>query len=166
MKAHEQNENLEEARPGPSTSVSVQKATGPRTSAGKERSKLNALRHGIFSKAAMLENESRSEFNSLLTGLREDLHPEGILEGALVEKLAFLLWRYRRFLQAEARVLEPVIFDMLPDKSILNDPSHLLRYEASIERNFDRTLNQLERLQRIRLGQPVLPKLEVHHSLS
>ena len=31
----------------------------------------------------------------------------------------------------------------------------LLRYEASLERAFDRTLNQLERLQRIRLGLPV-----------
>ena len=40
---------------------------------------------------------------------------------------------------------------------------HLLRYEASLERNLDPTLSQLERLQRLRLGQPVLPKLEVHH---
>jgi len=43
---------------------------------------------------------------------------------------------------------------------------HLLRYEGSLERNFDRTLSQLERLQRMRLGQPVLPKLEVQHSLA
>ncbi len=42
----------------------------------------------------------------------------------------------------------------------------LLRYETSLERSFDRTLSQLERLQRIRSGQPVLPKLEVRHSLS
>jgi hypothetical protein len=37
----------------------------------------------------------------------------------------------------------------------------LLRYEASLERSFDRTLAQLERLQRIRRGQPVPPRLEV-----
>jgi hypothetical protein len=36
-----------------------------------------------------------------------------------------------------------------------------LRYEASLERAFDRTLNQLERLQRLRLGQPVAPRLDV-----
>ncbi len=42
----------------------------------------------------------------------------------------------------------------------------LLRYEAVLDRSFDRTLNQLERMQRVRLGQPVLPKLEVRHSLS
>jgi hypothetical protein len=41
---------------------------------------------------------------------------------------------------------------------------YLLRYEASLERNFDRTLTQLERLQRMRLGQPVLLKLEVQHT--
>ncbi len=37
----------------------------------------------------------------------------------------------------------------------------LQRYEGSLERAFDRTLAQLERLQRLRLGQPVLPALKV-----
>lgn len=37
----------------------------------------------------------------------------------------------------------------------------LLRYEASLERAFDRTLAQRERLQRLRLGQAVLPCLDV-----
>jgi hypothetical protein len=38
----------------------------------------------------------------------------------------------------------------------------VLRYEASLERAFDRTLAQLERLQRMRLGQPVPPQLDVN----
>ena len=167
MTAHEQDENLDEA--GPGTSVSIHKATGPRTPAGKERSRRNALKHGIFSKVALLKNESRSEFDSLLAGLREDLQPEGTLEQALVEKLAISLWRFRRFLHAEADDVQAGIeldFNLPTHKSILNNPDRLLRYEASIERNFDRTLTQLERVQRLRLGQPVLPKLEVHHSLS
>lgn len=37
----------------------------------------------------------------------------------------------------------------------------LLRYETSLERSFERTLSQLERLQRIRRGQPVLPEAKV-----
>jgi hypothetical protein len=40
----------------------------------------------------------------------------------------------------------------------------LLRYESSLERAFDRTLNQLERLQRIRLGQPVPPTVNLNLS--
>lgn len=37
----------------------------------------------------------------------------------------------------------------------------LLRYEASLDRAFDRTLSRLERLQRIRKGQPLPPQLDV-----
>ena len=40
----------------------------------------------------------------------------------------------------------------------------LLRYEASLERAFDRTLNQLERMQRLRRGQPVAPRIDVNVS--
>jgi hypothetical protein len=51
----------------------------------------------------------------------------------------------------------------LPACEVLNSPEMdaLLRCQASIERSIDRTLSQLERLHRMRLGQPVLPKLDV-----
>ena len=47
---------------------------------------------------------------------------------------------------------------MVPAHDVLE---RLLRYEASLDRSFDRTLNQLERLQRIRLGQAVAPPVKV-----
>lgn len=81
--------------------VLASKAAGPRTKEGKERSKHNAIKHGIFSKIVLLKDESRSEFNAVLNGLRNDFRPEGVLEETLVEKLASLLWRYRRMLIAE-----------------------------------------------------------------
>lgn len=80
---------------------SARKSTGPRTAQGKERSKLNALKHGLLSKAVLLEGESRTEYHSLCAGLRNDLQPAGILETVLVENVAALLWRRRRLLQAE-----------------------------------------------------------------
>jgi hypothetical protein len=40
----------------------------------------------------------------------------------------------------------------------------LLRYESHLSREFDRTLSQLERLQRMRLGHPVLPPIDVRLS--
>ncbi len=84
----------------------VRKASGPRSLQGKLRSKHNALKHGIFSKIALLKGESRSEFNSVLNGLRNHLRPEGALEEILVEKLVFLLWRYRRVLIAEGAEIQ------------------------------------------------------------
>lgn len=40
----------------------------------------------------------------------------------------------------------------------------LLRYETHLSREFDRTLSQLGRLQRMRLGQPELPPINVRLS--
>ena len=40
----------------------------------------------------------------------------------------------------------------------------LLRYPIALERAFDRTLTQLERLQRIRKGQPLPPQVDVNIS--
>jgi hypothetical protein len=73
-------------------------ATGPRTMQGKERSKYNAIKHGIFSRVALLKDESKAEFDSLLDGLREYYKPKGTLEDVLVEKLATGLWRHRRLM--------------------------------------------------------------------
>ena len=68
----------------------------------------------------------------------------------------------RSSVQAARTQLE-IVSRNVPDGPGLD---RLLRYETSLDRSFDRTLSQLERLQRVRLGQPVLPKLEVHHSVS
>lgn len=50
-------------------------------------------------------------------------------------------------------------------KSAVVPPQHvmdrLLRYDANLDRSFDRTLSQLERLQRIRLGQSVPPPVKI-----
>jgi hypothetical protein len=49
----------------------------------------------------------------------------------------------------------------VPDSPSLD---RLLRYEASLERAFDRTLAQLERIQGLRQGQPVTPRIDVNVS--
>jgi hypothetical protein len=89
----------------------------------------------IFSKV-VLKTESQADYDSLVTSLRNACQPKGTLEEILVEKLAAILWRYRRVIVLELGL-------------------NAVRYEASLERAFDRTLAQLERLQEIRLGRPV-----------
>jgi hypothetical protein len=82
--------------------VASRRGTGPRTPIGKARSKYNAVKHGIFANVLLLSHEPRSQFETLLHGLQHDLKPEGMLQEMLVEKLATILWRYRRLLQAES----------------------------------------------------------------
>jgi hypothetical protein len=79
----------------------AKKSGGPSTKQGKEKSRRNAVKHGIFAKVVLLHDEPTAQFDNLLQGIRNDLQPEGTLEGVLVEKLATLMWRYRRMLIAE-----------------------------------------------------------------
>ena len=157
----------------------ARRATGPRTQSGKRKSRSNAVKHGIFAVGVLRGRESRAEYNALVDDLVESLQPVGKLEEILVEKLAITLWRYRRLLQAEAAEIavghpgDPLGELPVPPaerRGFMMTASlahwekvadRLLRYEGSLERAFDRTLVQLERLQRLRLGQPVPPPIKV-----
>lgn len=174
-----------------SSSSLARTATGPRTATGKDRSRHNALKHGIFSKMVLLKGEPQSDFDALLNGLRTDLRPEGMLESILVEKLASLIWRQRRLLMAEGAEIRKGteffhVIDLVDDfeakperaaekkklsaiaRNVPDGPQldRLLRYEASLERTFDRALSQLERLQRMRLGQSVPPSINLNVTTS
>jgi len=79
-----------------------QHSTGPRTEAGKERSRLNALQFGIYStirtRVAMIElGENPDEFDDVRDRLRTCYgYHEDPLIAAEVEELAWLLWRKQR----------------------------------------------------------------------
>jgi hypothetical protein len=157
--------------------------TIPKKPAGRQH---NAVSHGIYAEI-LLEGhafqESEAAYQRLLEGLRASSKPETTLEDVLVEELAFLFLRLTRLYKAEARIA-PRMFEVI-ERGLVEEEPHvstqcvwegevpivrkelspelLLRYEASLERSIDRTLTQLERLQRMRLGLAVLPpvKLEI-----
>jgi hypothetical protein len=148
------------------SSSSDGKSGGPKTPQGKERSKHNALKHGILSQVVLLDGEPRFDFDFMMNGLWNAFEPEGTLEEFLVNKIAALIWRYRRLIIAE-REQPGRPGDLLLGNNgrLRQQPLDLLiRYESSLERAFDRALNQLERLQRIRNGQPVPPTVKMHIS--
>ncbi|MBF8305242.1 MAG: hypothetical protein HW398_430 [Acidobacteria bacterium] len=81
------------------------RSTGPRTPAGKNVARWNALKHGLLAReivvAAGPGQENAAEFRFLLEQLRCDLRPVGALEEILVEKIAACYWRLRRLLHSE-----------------------------------------------------------------
>jgi hypothetical protein len=74
------------------------KRGGPRTTLGKERSRRNAVTHGIYAKVVLLKEENPTMLWALMKGFREAFQPVGVVEEALVEELATLKWRIRRLL--------------------------------------------------------------------
>lgn len=85
--------------------ANAQKSTGPKTAAGKARSRRNALKHGILSAETLItDGESKEDtatFEALREELKADLDPQGLLQEILVDRLVALIWRWRRVLRYE-----------------------------------------------------------------
>jgi hypothetical protein len=77
--------------------ANAQRSTGPRTPEGKQRSSLNALRHGILAKAAFnatIEGEERrADFDELVAGLAQEYQPRTMTEKMTVQQLAGCYWK-------------------------------------------------------------------------
>ena len=82
------------------------KSTGPKSTVGKATSAKNRLSHGVLSSHLILPNENREEYNALLAELQQELMPQGVMEMALVERIAISLWRQRRLVRAESSEIE------------------------------------------------------------
>src|SRR6266849_4781573 len=67
--------------------ANAQHSTGPKTDAGKQRSSLNALRHGLTGHTIVLPTEDLAAYERFTKRFFDDLKPIGILEEQLVQNL-------------------------------------------------------------------------------
>jgi hypothetical protein len=78
------------------------RSTGPRTPAGKQATKLNALRHGLRASEIVIPGqEDPVELENLHQEYHDDWLPVGRTETNLVSQLAIDEWRLRRVQRAE-----------------------------------------------------------------
>ena len=85
-------------------------AGGPKTAEGKAVVRLNAVKHGILSKEAVITRgdlkESAEEYEELRDLLFAEVQPVGIIETMLTDKLFTLYWRERRVVKMERAAVE------------------------------------------------------------
>jgi hypothetical protein len=83
--------------------LNAKRSTGPRTKLGKNTSKFNAVKTGLFAEHVVIPicEGSEEQFAGLLADLKQEFRPEGPLEELYVEKLAKSMWRFRRATCAE-----------------------------------------------------------------
>ncbi|HEY3837442.1 MAG TPA: hypothetical protein VGL72_12760, partial [Bryobacteraceae bacterium] len=74
----------------------AQKSTGPKTEAGKQRSALNACRHGLTGHVTVLPNEDREAYDAFAKQLRAELDVDGALEDSLATLYIGTLWKLQR----------------------------------------------------------------------
>jgi hypothetical protein len=82
------------------------KSTGPKTEQGKERSRRNALRHGLTAETVIGSLEDAEDYKAFEEAIAADYDAQSAVERELVLRLAGLLWRLRRTTRIEAGLFE------------------------------------------------------------
>src|SRR6187401_2603756 len=81
------------------------RSTGPRTPEGKAIVALNALKHGLLSREALIGGESEAELVAFAKRMRAQLAPLRELELLLADRIISTAWRLRRAIALEAMLL-------------------------------------------------------------
>src|SRR5271157_4410368 len=86
------------------------KSTGPNTEEGKQRSRCNAVRHGLTAETVIGALEDAEDYKAFEAAIIADYDAQSAVERELVLRLASLLWRLRR-----ATTIETGLFEIQAD---------------------------------------------------
>ena len=78
------------------------RSTGPLNVAGKAIAARNAVAHGLCAETPVLPGEDEAKYKQCRCHVLDDLAPSGMLECAMVERIAVLQWRLARAGRIEA----------------------------------------------------------------
>ena len=128
--------------------ANARRSTGPRTSAGKARSRMNAWKHGLTAEKVVIPGEDAEQLKAIRRELWEEYEPLPGMESLLVDRIVHYEWRMRRALLLEAALLEEG--PSCPGRLGYSDGNALailLRYEMAFANASSRTLQRLLLLQ-------------------
>jgi len=130
--------------------ANAQQSTGPKTIEGKQKSSLNALRHGLTGQVVVMPTEDLAAYQSHLKSFTDDLNPSGAIEAHLVQALADTSWRLNRVAALETNLLMSITASLESQSKAL---ANLSLHSQRLSRQFERTVIQLRALQEIRRAQ-------------
>ena len=82
------------------------RSTGPKTEAGKQASRRNAVRHGLTAETVVGALEDVEDYKAFEEAITADYDAQSAVERELVLRLASILWRLRRATTMEAGLFE------------------------------------------------------------
>lgn len=149
----------------------ARQSTGPKTVEGRNRSRMNALRHGLTGQVTTMSDEERAAHDQFSQALIQSLTPAGAMETQLAQRIATDSWRLNR-----ASAIEDNLFalglhqnagQICPDHEqvdaalttarVFTQESHQLQlltlYEQRLNRALQQNLALLQSLQAARKAQ-------------
>ena len=162
--------------------ANAQHSTGPRTEAGKQRSCLNALRHGLTGQTVVMPAEDLEAYQRHVQSFVNEYHPQGPTETQLVQSLADAAWRLNRVAVLETNLLtHDIVYEDFPNHESTHEmreaiaiahalDSHtralanLSLHGQRLSRQFEKTLALLQQLQSTRFVNESHELLQVHRT--
>jgi hypothetical protein len=145
------------------------RSDGPATPAGKARSAMNGVRHGLTGRTFfLLPDEDPEEFAAHEASWLAEWRPRDAAERDLAELAIRALWREIRADRMEAQILADLfganslageVERRVMKAAAMKALSTLLRYRGQIEREYASAMRDLNALRR-RAPKPALPRLQ------
>jgi len=87
--------------------ANAQRSTGPKSDEGKERSRLNAMKHGAYCIIVdpVLPTEDMDQFNALKKSVMEMYHVDNVMQAFFLESMAGEMWCFARLNQQETNAI-------------------------------------------------------------
>jgi hypothetical protein len=146
--------------------ANAQKSTGPRSTAGRQRSSQNARRHGITAQVTIMTEEDRAKFDQFCKEMIAELAPEGALELFHAASAAEQAWRMQDARAKCNNIIALGHFDGTGDMYEADNPETnaaltaaqtvlehaktlglISLYEQRIQRSFQKHCDELRQLQ-------------------
>jgi len=158
------SETEKQKKPTSAKKIAANQKNGNKTHGPNDcsKTKYNALKHGGRASAVCMLDSSQ-EYRELLQRLMEDFNPQGAIETALVESMAAELNHLKRSNRIEADFIDqsvelpvqPPLFQGIARPRLpvaaLDGLVRQQRYRTAAFNTFRKMVNELERLQRMRL---------------
>ena len=145
--------------------ANAQHSTGPRTEAGKQRTRLNALRHGLTGQTVVLPTEDHAAYQRHCQSFFDEYRPIGATESQLVQSLSDASWQLNRAAAVETNLFSLGITENEDHISVSHPEAeaalamalafrensrafaNISMYRQRLARQFERTLAQLRQIQ-------------------
>jgi hypothetical protein len=141
--------------------------SGPKTAIGKERIRLNALKHGLCAKSVIVPGESQDD-DDMRADLLDQFKADTPQEGILVDQLAQSYWLLLRARRKETELLahQANLQAWEWTDEYLRSVERFNRYRNAAERTYQRALATLQRFQKEwkkANGTPRRERVQVRH---
>ena len=128
----------------------AQKSTGPKTPAGREAVRFNALTYGLRTRAAILPDENAADYSQLWDELEADWLPQTRTERLYLETMVTSQWLLKRVAESEQKIYLFIAFGEQQCKML----AYVTKQRAQLERSFRTAIADMQQSQQERQARP------------